>query len=215
MKSIKKVIFIYLFCQLFGLNQNLQAQTKDDSDLVQFTGFVLTADSSKTIPFTTIRIMGSSRGTYSDMQGYFSFVAKRSDVILFTCIGYEPRYFNMPNQSNATKFKSVVTLKLDSFVMEEAIIISQPTAEQLDYMFTRVKLPYDDYMIAQNNLRRKPLADQAASLDNDGYTNAKWNFTEYANKAYYNGQPQPIPVLDIFAWGKFLKALEKGDLKRK
>lgn len=215
MKSIKKVIYVFLVCLLFGLNQNLQAQTKNDSDLVQFTGFVLTADSSKTIPFTTIRIMGSSRGTYSDMQGYFSFVAKRSDVILFTCIGYEPRYYKLSTQSNTSKFKSVVTLKIDSFVMEEAVIIAQPTAEQLDYMFTRVKLPYDDYMIAQNNLRRKPLADQAANLDNDGYTNAKWNFTEYANKAYYNGQPQPIPVLDIFAWGKFLKALEKGDLKRK
>jgi hypothetical protein len=215
MKSIKLLPFICLVWLLNGLNQNVQAQSKNDSDLVQFTGFVLTSDSSKTIPFATIRIMGSSRGTYSDMQGYFSFVAKRSDVLLFTCVGYEPRYFKLPAKNGTSKFKSVVTLNIDSFVMEEAVIIAQPTAEQLDYMFSRVKLPYDDYMIAQNNLRRKPLADQAANLDNDGYTNAKWNFTEYANKAYYNGQPQPIPVLDIFAWGKFLKALEKGDLKRK
>ena len=215
MKNITIIrTIIWVIC-ILGLNQNLQAQTKNDSDLVQFTGFVLTSDSSKTIPFATIRIMGSSRGTYSDMQGYFSFVAKRTDVLLFTCVGYVPRYFKIPEPSKSSKYKSVVTLQIDSFVMEEAVIIAQPTAEQLDYMFTRVKLPYDDYLIAQNNLRRKPLADEAAALPNDGYTNAKWNFTEYANKAYYNGQPQPIPVLDIFAWGKFLKALEKGDLKRK
>lgn len=215
MKNRTTITAIFGILFILGIKSNLQAQTKNDSDLVQFTGFVLTADSSKTIPFATIRIIGSSRGTYSDMQGYFSFVAKRSDVLLFTCVGYVPRYFKIPAQNKSTKFKSVVTLQIDSFIMEEAVIIAQPTAEQLDYMFTRVKLPYDDYMIAQNNLRRKPLADEAAALENDGYSNAKWNFTEYANKAYYNGQPQPIPVLDIFAWGKFLKSLEKGNLKRK
>lgn len=215
MKTKAKFIIICLVVFGFGLNQNAKAQSKNDSDLVQFTGFVVTSDSSKTIPFVTIRIKGTSRGTYSDMQGYFSFVAKRSDIIQFSCIGFEPKNFKMPQKSNSSKFKSVVAMDIDSFIMEEAVIIARPSAEQLDYMFSRVEIPYSDYMIAANNLRRKPLADGAANLSNDGYTNAKWNFNEYANKAYYNGQPQPIPVLDVFAWGKFLKALEKGELKRK
>ncbi|MCG9881040.1 MAG: carboxypeptidase-like regulatory domain-containing protein [Bacteroidia bacterium] len=215
MKTITKLSFLFLLFWGFGSNQKALAQTKNDSDLVQFTGFVVTSDSSKTIPFVTIRIKGTSRGTYSDMQGYFSFVAKRSDIIQFTCVGFVPKYFKMPLTSNSTKFKSVVAMDIDSFVMEEAVIIARPSAEQLDYMFSRVSIPYSDYMIAANNLRRKPLAEGAENLSNDGYTNAKWNFNEYANKAYYNGQPQPIPVLDVFAWGKFLKALEKGELKRK
>ena len=219
MKSIKIILQLLFVMCLITLNNEakaqVRAQTKNDSDLVQFTGFVVNEDSSKTIPFVTIRINGTNRGSYSDMQGYFSFVAKRSDVLVFTCIGFQPRYFKMPTQTKGTKFKSVVALKVDSFVMEDAIIISRPSAEQMDYMFSRATLPYSDYMNAQNNLRRKPLADEAANLANDGYANARWNFNEYANKAYYNGQPQPIPVLDVFAWGKFIKALENGDLKRK
>lgn len=106
-------------------------------------------------------------------------------------------------------------MKLDSFIMEDVVIHGYPTAEQLDYMFSRTPLPNNDLTYAQNNLRRKPLSDQANALPNDAYANSRWTFDQYASRAYYNGQPQPIPVLDVVAWSKFLKALQNGDLKRK
>jgi len=213
----KLFFLIAMFFALLGSNQNLQAQTqtRNDSDLVQFTGFVVSLDSSKTIPFVSIRIEGSRRGTYSDMQGYFSFVAKKSDVIVFSSIGFEPRYFKFPNDIKGIKFKTVVTLVEDTFMLAETVIISHPTPEQLDYMFSRVELPEDGYSLAMQNLRQKPLAEMALSLASDGSENARYRFNDYSNKAYYNGQPQPIPVLDVVAWSKFLKSLEKGDLKRK
>jgi hypothetical protein len=214
MKHIKSFL-ILAFTMLSICKFDGMAQTRNDSDLVQFTGFVVNYDSTKTIPFATIRISGTSRGTYSDMQGYFSFVAKRSDVLIFTCLGFEPKYFKVPSNTNGTKFKSVVAMVEDTFLMEDVVIIGRPTAEQLDYLFSRQKLPQSDYALAEQNLRRKPLSEMAENLPNDGYANASWKFNDYANKAYYNGQAQPIPVLDVFAWSKFLKALENGDLKRK
>lgn len=213
MKPIKHIIFFSLLLLVSGLQKSL-AQTKNDSDLVQFTGFVVNHDSTKTIPYATIRIKGTSRGTYSDMQGYFSFVAKRSDVLVFTCIGFEPRYFKIPANTKGNKFKSVVALNLDSFVMEDVVIHGYPTAEQMDYMFSRAPIQQSDYELARNNMRRKPNESETA-LSYDAASNARWRFEDYANKAYYAGQPQPIPVLDIVAWSKFIKALENGDLKRK
>jgi hypothetical protein len=214
MKHIKSLLFL-AYILLCASKFDSIAQTQNDSDLVQFTGFVVNYDSTKTIPFATIRISGTSRGTYSDMQGYFSFVAKRSDLLIFTCLGFEPKYYKVPTNTKGKKFKSVVAMELDTFLMEEAVIYDRPTEAQMDYMFSRQKLPISDYTIAEQNLRRKPLSEMAENLPNDGYANASWKFNDYANKAYYNGQAQPIPVLDIFAWSKFLKALENGDLKRK
>jgi hypothetical protein len=215
MNTLKIFIFSFLVLLLIP-SQKAKAQvSKNDSDLVQFTGFVVNYDSTKTIPFVTIRINGTSRGTYSDMQGYFSFVAKRSDVLVFSCIGFEPRYFELPKSTNGSKFKSVVAMVEDTFRMEEVVIIGRPTAEQMDYMFSRATLPQNDYMLAQQNLRRKPLSEEAMNLPNDAESNARWRFNDYANKAYYAGQTQPIPVLDVFAWSKFIKSLQNGDLKRK
>lgn len=213
----KLFLFGILFFAIFGSNRNLsaQTQTRNDSDLVQFTGFVVSLDSSQTIPFVSIRIDGTRRGTYADMQGYFSFVARRSDVIVFSSIGYEPRYYKLPADLKSSKFKTVVTMIEDTFMLAEAVIISHPTPEQLDYMFTRVPLPENGYNLAMQNLRQKPLSEMALNMEADGSENARNRFNDYSNKAYYNGQPQPISVLDIGAWSKFLKSLENGDLKRK
>jgi hypothetical protein len=211
----KLAVIVVILMAFLGSTQHLKAQTRNDSDLVQFTGFVVSLDSAKTIPFVSIRIQGSRRGTYSDMQGYFSFVAKKSDVIVFSSIGFESKYYTFPKDIKGTRFKTVVTLAEDTFMLAEAVIISHPTPEQLDYMFSRVALPDDGYSLAMQNLRQKPLSEMAINMESDGSENARYRFNDYANKAYYNGQPQPIPVLDIAAWSKFLKSLEKGDLKRK
>ncbi len=213
MKSIPYILFIFM---VFGFSKTSigQIRNNQDSDLVQFTGFVVNYDSTKTIPFVTIRIAGTSRGTYSDMQGYFSFVAKKSDLIILSSIGYETKLFKFPEKIKGTKFKSVVTLVEDTFFLQEYVVTNRPSPEQMDYIFSRAKIPMDDYNQAQANLRKKPLDEMAAAMVNDGYENAKWTFNQYANKAYYNGQSQPIPVMDVFAWNQFLKSLQSGKKKR-
>jgi hypothetical protein len=214
MKSIFKLIFLF-WMLVAGENALAQTQTRNDTDLVQLTGFVVNYDSTKTLPFASIRIKGTNRGTYTDMQGYFSFVAKKSDVIIFTSVGYEPNYFTFPNGIKGNKLKTVVAMVEDTFLLPEMVIIGQPTPEQMDYMFSRTPLPDNGYSLAMRNLRQKPLSEMAFNMEADGAENARWRFNDYANKAYYNGQPQPIPVLDIMAWSKFLKSVENGDLKRK
>jgi hypothetical protein len=38
---------------------------------------------------------------------------------------------------------------------------------------------------------------------------------EQIDKLYYNGQTQPISILNPFAWAKFIKSWKDGDFKRK
>lgn len=208
-----KHIFTYLF---FTVSCFALAQTKQtDTDLVQFTGFVLSADSTKTIPFVTIKVINANRGTYSDMQGYFSFVAKKDDIITFTCIGYKPVAFAFPPNLEGYKFNAVITLEEDTFYLPEFVKRSYPTPEEFDLMLVKTKVPMDELSTAQYNLRMQQLREISNNLNNDGIANANWTFGQYADKAYYNGQPQPIRILDPLAWNRFIKAVENGEFKRK
>jgi len=212
---MKKLFYLYLFTLLPSSFLWAQEKIPQDQDLAQFTGFVLSSDSTKNIPFVTIKVINANRGTYSDMQGYFSFVAKKTDIITFTCIGYKPVAFAFPKDLTGYKFNAVITLEEDTFYLPEFVKRNYPTPEEFDYMLVNGKAMPDELSIAQNNLRRKQLRDLSNTLENDGINNSNWTFNQYADRAYYNGQPQPIRLLDPLAWGKFIKAIENGDFKRK
>jgi hypothetical protein len=43
----------------------------------------------------------------------------------------------------------------------------------------------------------------------DGIENNRWYQQAQAEKLYYNGQPQPIPIADLGSWYRFLNSLGK------
>ena len=75
---------ILIACCIFGLHSS--AQILDNNHLVQFSGVIVTFDSLKPIPFSSIMIKNTNRGTVSDYYGFFSFVAKMKDTIEFTAL---------------------------------------------------------------------------------------------------------------------------------
>ena len=130
--QLKALLFIITFLGLKNAMAQTQTASTKNPELVQFTGFVVNIDSSKTLPYVTIRIKGTNKGTYSDMQGYFSFVAKKNDVVVFSCIGFEPRYFKIAETIQGNKLNSVITLVEDTFFLPEMVYRPNPTPEELD-----------------------------------------------------------------------------------
>ena len=149
------------------------AQQNDD-DLVQLSGFAVSYDSTKVLPYVSLRINGGNKGTYSDMSGYFSLVVKRTDRILFTAIGLRPVEFNIPKDFDGTKLNTVVPMSDDTFYLPETVIRSYPSKEQFDYYFVKTKIPDDELSLAYRNLRKKPMEDQMASLAPDGQETNRW-----------------------------------------
>lgn len=49
------------------------------------------SSTKKTISYTTIKILGSKIGTYSDGSGIFTILINPKDTILITSIGYYPQ----------------------------------------------------------------------------------------------------------------------------
>lgn len=64
---MKKLVLLAFVCVLSAVSQ---AQKIDHEGLVQFSGVIVTADSLAPIPFTSVMIKNSNRGTISDYFGF-------------------------------------------------------------------------------------------------------------------------------------------------
>ena len=101
----------------------------------------------------------------------------------------------------------------DTFFLRDVVIRPYSTPQELDYYFAKVKIPNSNLSIAYDNLNKVPNSVLEKGLLADGTENARWYQQAQAEKLYYNGQPQPIPIADLGAWYRFLNSL--GNKKKK
>lgn len=212
-------VFAVFVAVLLASNGILMAQTgkskdKDEARLVQFSGLVMTADSLMPIPYVNIYIPRSSKGTYSDFNGYFSFVAEKGDTIKFSCIGFKTSQFVIPDTLKSNKYSMVKLLTNDTFYLDEAVIRPLPLREMFDYVFVKAEIPDDDMERARKNLERQRIKESSETLKADGTEAGKTYLARNAATYYYKGQIPPNNLLNPFAWAQFFDAWKRGDFKR-
>jgi len=184
-------------------------------DFVQFTGVVVSADSLKPIPFCDIIIKNADRGTTSDVNGYFSFVALKKDIIEFNAMGFRSTRFVIPDTITRNRYSLIQALTEDTILLAEALIYPWPSIEQFKQAFINVQIPDDDYEIARKNLEFEEMKDRAQAMPMDGAMNFRNMIDRQTSKLYYVGQLPPNNLLNPFAWAQFIKAWREGKFKRK
>jgi len=210
-------IIILVFTSFF-FSGSLQAQLfeeEGDDDLIQFSGVILTSDSLRAIPLAHIIVINSMRGTVSDFKGYFSFVAKKNDTVEITAIGYKKSQFIIPDTITNNRYSLIQLMSTDTIYLTETVIYPWPTKAEFKKAFLTLEIPDDDIEVARKNLDAQQLWAKAQHLPASGSINFKYLVDQQVDKLYYNGQTQPITVLNPFAWAKFIKAWQDGDFKRK
>ncbi len=105
---------------------SLNSRAQEDS-LVQFSGVIMTSDSLRGIPYAHIIIKNVGRGTISNYEGFFSFVAAKGDSIRFSCIGYEVQIFVIPGELETDRYSVIQLMTRDTFHLPETIIYPWPT----------------------------------------------------------------------------------------
>jgi hypothetical protein len=93
--------------------------------------------------------------------------------------------------------------------LREVLVRPYATPQELDYYFAKIKLPNSSLSLAYDNLRRVPYSSLQKGVLADGIENNRWYQQAQAEKLYYNGQPQPIPIADLGSWYRFLNSLGK------
>jgi hypothetical protein len=208
-----KLLITVLFLSLYYCDV-LFAQIADD-ELVQFSGIVVSADSLTPVPYTNIVIKNTWRGTVADYYGYFSFVACKTDTIIFSSVGYKKGIFAIPDTITGNRYSLIQVMASDTIMLTQTVIYPWPSKEKFKEAFLNFDVPDDDYERARKNLDLAQLREMASEYPMDGSMNYRNSMQLYQNRLYYIGQTQPITILNPFAWAEFIKAWKEGKFKRK
>ena len=198
----------------YGFAQEVENQTIDPR-LVQFSGITITADSLNPVPYTKIVDVNKHRGTTSDINGYFSFVAHIHDTISFVAIGFKPTSFIIPDTITKQRYSLIQLLSADTLTLAAAYIFPWPTLEDFKRAFVETKIPDDDLEIARRNLLAADIRMRAEDYPMDASMNYRNYIDNQTSKLYYVGQQQPFNIFNPFAWAKFIKAWKEGKFKSK
>lgn len=204
----------YLILALLTLCMPLTAQ-KGEKQIVQFSGFVLAADSMIGVPFAHIGVKGTTRYGASRADGFFSFAVAEGDTLIFTSIGYYQNTYIVPFGNEDNKISTIVSLNKRDYQMRDVVVYPWGSRDRFHDYFVHVKIPRQLDDLARANTDRQLLAAIGASLPVDG-GEATQRYIQYqAAQSYYYGQQAPQNIFNPLAWADFIKAIRNGDFKQK
>ncbi|WP_236975587.1 carboxypeptidase-like regulatory domain-containing protein [Membranihabitans maritimus] len=189
-----------------------------DSLLVQFSGVVVAEekDTISPIPFANIFIPGTGRGTYSNLDGFFSIVAQKGQTIEFSALGYKTIEYVIPDTLSTNRYSIIQLMSKDSIVLPQATIYPWPSKEHFKQEFLALEVPDQELMdLAEENLSPEKLQALQKFTPRSGEETSAFYLQQQAKTYYYMGQTPPMNILSPIAWAKFIKSLKNGDFKSK
>ncbi len=213
MNKLKTILTLcFLFVSLLSFSQ--EEDSTETVKYVQFSGVVVTGSELEPVPFANIVEKNSFRGTSSDYFGFFSFVARPGDTIIFTSIGFKKSQYIIPDSLVSARYSLIHKIEEDTILLKVKTVYPWPSKEQFKEAFLSLDFN-DDLKRAQNNLDPKVLALKENAYETSGAVNFKWQMQQVSSQLYYAGQAPPNHLLNPLAWAKFIKAWKNGDFKRK
>jgi len=205
-------LICFLVAPFVAFTQN---QGSNDS-LVQLSGLVVTEQNGQPIPipYTDVYVKNKSRGTYSDLKGYFSFVVEKGDRIIVSAVGFNRRQFRLPHHIQDNRYSIVQVLEPDTITLPEAFIYPWPSREHFTIEFLAMDGKNSFQDIAMKNLAKESVAKMTRKLSYDGAENSKTYFAQQAQKQYYQGQFQPLNLFNPSAWQQFFNSFKSKSYKR-
>ncbi|MCW3127152.1 MAG: hypothetical protein JWO03_2810 [Bacteroidetes bacterium] len=192
----------------------LHAQKKE-RPVVQFSGFAMSSDSMIGIPFVHIGLRGTTRGGYARADGFFSFAVNEGDTLILTCIGYVPTSYIVPGNVEDNKLSTIIQMARTNYPLTQVDIYYWGDRSKFRPAFLALKLDKSLEQRAADNTNASLLAALAQDLPIDGGEAAQRYMQIRAAQAYYYGQQAPQNIFNPLAWAEFIRALKRGDFKKK
>ena len=210
------IILITLANTIFAQKKEAEKVSSINSyGLIQFSGVMVEGEKLHPVPYTSIIVKNTHRGTISDYFGYFSFVAKKSDTIEFSAIGFRPARYIIPDTLTSNTYSLIQVLGKDTIYLKATEVYPWPSKEQFKQAFLNLTLPDDDMARATKNMDHADLKEKMVGMAMDASLNYKYATQQYQSKLYYAGQTPPNNLLNPIAWAKFIQAWQNGDFKQK
>lgn len=212
-------VLIVAICMLSVSLLMGQDKTEMDQDtVVQFAGYVVTEGSDGDViplPYTNIGVLGTSRGTSTDMDGYFSLVAVKGETLRFSRIGFQDVDYTIPDTLVGTYFSYVQIMTEGEELLPEAVIYPWPDKDYFKYDFLAIDITNELRSKAQENLAEEVLREARYTVPTDGKEALNLETRRRTTDFQYSGQIKPQNIFSPIAWKQFIDAWRRGDFKKK
>lgn len=200
------LIFGFMICMPFANAQKA---------VIQFSGIIKDSLSQSPIPFCAVYIENQYRGTLTNSEGFYSFVAAKGDTVTIRSLGYVTQKLVIPATMEGTSLFKDITLSREAYLLDEVVIYPLPAPHQLRQAIINLEVPNDLQDLAMQTLSNSRLEPYRMSMLYDGNE----NFDQYAKAQvatyYAQGQQKPQNIMNPFAWADFISAWKRGDYRKK
>ncbi len=207
--------FMLGWLALFFVGQSQTVSTTASTNLVQFSGVVLDQDSLTPIPFVSILIKGTNRGTVTNYYGFFSLVANPGDELQFFSINHKNRTYKLADTIRQKYYYALQVLTKDTLTLKEVDVYPWPSREEFRKAFLALDLKDTDLERADRNLNKETLTYLERTQGSDAAVNYRIVMQNYFTKVYTTGQAPSNRLLDPIAWASFIDAWRKGKYSKK
>ena len=214
MQKYLRYIFLIAPVLCFQICKAQIKSTQQDS-VVQLYGIILSADSLRVLPGTSVIVENKGRGTISNDAGVFSIVVEKGDFIRFSSVGFKDVVKEIPRSLKGNDFSVIQLMVNDTAYLPSTIIKARPTRAQFERDFVNTDIPADAYEIARENTSAAKRRILLSILPADGGEAVSSQMRQQAQKYYYQGQQPPINLFNPAAWADFIQAWKRGDFKSK
>ncbi len=183
--------------------------------VVQFSGLVVSGEESFGVPFAAIFVPKTSRGTYTNDMGFFSFPLLIGDTCMVRAQGFKAQKYVIPDDGRES-ISVVLALVADTSMLPEVEILPFPTEAEFKRAFLNLKLPDTDMNRMRRNLDNNILARMQNNLGFDAGLNHLYFQNQQISQAVnQNFIPNTSQLINPFAWGRFLKDLKREKRNKK
>ncbi len=211
--------------QVHAQNKTTPAAT-DNSKLVQLSGVITAPNGVSAIPYATVRILHTFRGTIAGTDGFYSLVVDQKDTVEYEALGFKRVKFPIPSGITNQEYTHNVSLPRDTFTIAPTNIYANLTPEEFRRVFLSLHPKEDLTERAKKNLDQQTMRQLYESLARDGQESQLYQLQQIASSAYYaggqtnynllgNGVAIPSSLLNPFAWAEFIKSVKEGKYKKK
>lgn len=204
---MRRVLAIFCFC-LAGASGFSQRK------VIQFSGLVVTGEQSYGVPYAAIYVPRTSRGTYTNELGFFSFPLLIGDTCMVRSQGFRPQKYIVPDDGRES-ISVVLYLQADTSLLPEVEVLPFPTEADFKRAFLALRLPETDMNRMRRNLDPRLMDRMRYNLG----MGSGLNHMYFVNQQTFNTVNQNfIPstqILNPFAWGRFLKDVKRDREARK
>ena len=115
--------YIY-FAALLLVNSVFAQPVLIEDNIVEVSGIIITKNQQglQYVPFATVAVKNSNRGTYANWEGMFSIVVKKGETLSFTAIGFGDFSLVIPADYEGLYYSAVIELE----IARSAPIVPQP-----------------------------------------------------------------------------------------